>query len=36
MTLHDFEAKGPVDVHAMYRIAHGKLKAAAGAGFGTT
>jgi len=33
ISLHDFEAKGPVDVHARYRIAHGKLKAAAGARF---
>jgi hypothetical protein len=34
LSLHDFEAKGPFDVHALYRLAHGKLKAAAEARFG--
>jgi hypothetical protein len=34
LSLHEFEAKGPFDVHAFYRLAHGKLKAAAEAGFG--
>jgi hypothetical protein len=34
ITLHDFEAKGPFDVHALFRLAHGKLKAAADARFG--
>jgi hypothetical protein len=34
LTLNSFEAKGPFDVHALYRLAHGKLKAAAEAHFG--
>jgi hypothetical protein len=33
VTLHSFEAKGPFDVHALFRLAHGKLKAAAEGGF---
>ncbi len=33
LSLHDFEAKGPFNVHALYRLAHGKLKAAAEARF---
>ncbi|HTJ47451.1 MAG TPA: hypothetical protein VL463_35375 [Kofleriaceae bacterium] len=33
LTLNEFEAKGPVNAHLLYRLAHGKLKVAADAAF---